>query len=105
MRLVTAALRLRRDRPDTFTGGGYRPLLADGAGARHLVAFQRGDDVVTAVTRHSIALVETGWGDTTLMLPDGVWTDRINGGRFSDRVSASDLFAKLPVALLERTDD
>ena len=105
MDVTRSALRLRRDRPDTFAGGGYRPLLADGAGARHLVAFQRGNDVVTAVTRHSVQLVETGWGNTTLVLPDGVWTDRINGGRFSGRVSASDLFAKLPVALLERADD
>jgi (1->4)-alpha-D-glucan 1-alpha-D-glucosylmutase len=38
------------------------------------------------------------------MLPDGVWADRIAGDRFSGRVLASDLFAQLPVALLERVD-
>jgi (1->4)-alpha-D-glucan 1-alpha-D-glucosylmutase len=61
--------------------------------------------VVTAVTRHSVHLAETGWSDTTLTLPSGTWTDRIAGGRFSGKVSASDLFAHTAVALLERTDD
>jgi (1->4)-alpha-D-glucan 1-alpha-D-glucosylmutase len=105
MRVVTAALHLRRDRPATFTGGGYTPLLADGAGAAHLVAFLRATDVVTAVTRHSVTLTETGWGDTSLTLPDGVWADRLTGGRFTGRVLASDLFGGFPVALLERVDD
>jgi (1->4)-alpha-D-glucan 1-alpha-D-glucosylmutase len=61
--------------------------------------------VVTAVTRHSVVLAETGWGDTSLTLPDGVWADRIAGGRFTGTVLASDLFGEFPVALLERVDD
>jgi (1->4)-alpha-D-glucan 1-alpha-D-glucosylmutase len=105
IRVVTAALRLRRDRPASFTDGGYMPVLANGAAAEHLVAFARGDDVLTAVTRHSVRLAETGWGETSLALPGGVWTDRIGGGRFSGRVLATDVFADFPVALLERTDD
>jgi (1->4)-alpha-D-glucan 1-alpha-D-glucosylmutase len=104
MQVVSAALRLRRDRHDTFTVGGYTPVLAGGAAAEHLAAFLRADDVLTAVTRHSVLLSETGWGDTALALPDGVWADRIAGGRCSGRVLASDLFAALPVALLERVD-
>ena len=104
MRVLSAALRLRRDRPDTFTAGGYTPVLAEGAAAEHLVAFLRADDVLIAVTRLSVVLAETHWGDTSLTLPDGVWSDRIAGGRFSGSVLASDLFAELPVALLERVD-
>ena len=104
MRVVTAALRLRRDRADTFTDGHYTPVLAEGAAAEHLVAFLRADDVLTAVTRHSVVLAETQWGDTSLTLPDGVWVDCVGGGRFSGRVLATDLFAELPVALLERVD-
>jgi (1->4)-alpha-D-glucan 1-alpha-D-glucosylmutase len=104
MRVLSAALRLRRDRPDTFTDGGYTPVLAEGAAAEHLVAFLRADDVLTAVTRLSVDLAETRWGDTSLTLPYGVWSDRIAGGRFSGSVLASDLFAELPVALLERVD-
>ena len=88
MRVVTAALRLRREKPDAFLDGDYRPLLAEGAAAAHLVAFVRGADVVAAVTRHSARLAETGWGETQLTLPDGTWQDRIGGRRFSGSVSA-----------------
>jgi len=105
VRVVTAALRLRRARPEVFTDGGYTPLLAEGPAAGHLVAFVRGNDVVTAVTRHSARLAETGWAETLLTLPDGTWTDRIGAGRFSGAVSPGELFAELPVALLERADD
>jgi (1->4)-alpha-D-glucan 1-alpha-D-glucosylmutase len=104
IRVVAAALRLRRDRPATFTEGGYTPVLAEGPAADHVVAFRRSDDVLTAVTRHSVRLAGTGWGETTLALPDRHWVDRIGGGRFGGRVLAADLFADLPVALLERTD-
>jgi (1->4)-alpha-D-glucan 1-alpha-D-glucosylmutase len=79
-------------------------VLAQGPAADHLLAFLRGDDVLTAVSRHTVLLSETGWGDTALVLPGGQWTDRISGIRFSGRVLAVELFAELPVALLERTD-
>jgi (1->4)-alpha-D-glucan 1-alpha-D-glucosylmutase len=105
IRVVTAALRLRRDNPDAFLAGDYRPLLAEGPAASHLAAFVRGSDVVTAVTRHSVLLAETGWGETQLTLPAGTWQDRIGGRRFDGSVSPADLFAELPVALLERIDD
>ena len=104
IRVVTAALRLRRDRPDMFTSGGYTPVLATGSARDHIVAFMRGEDVVVAVTRWTIRLDETGWGDTVLALPDGVWTDHIGGRRFSGPAAAADLFAELPVVLLERVD-
>jgi len=104
IRVVAAALRLRRERTATFTDGGYTPVLADGPAAEHLVAFLRADDVLTAVSRLTVLLSETGWGDTALALPPGEWTDRISGGRFSGRTLAAGLFADLPVALLERTD-
>ncbi|MGZ5363819.1 MAG: malto-oligosyltrehalose synthase [Mycobacterium sp.] len=104
IRIVAAALRLRRDRSVSFTDGGYTPVGAEGPAADRLVAFLRGDDVLTAVSRHTVLLSETGWGDTTVALPDGQWTDRISGARFSGRVLAVELFAELPVALLERTD-
>lgn len=105
MRVVTAALRLRRDKPDVFVDGDYTALLADGPAAAHLVAYARGSDVITAVTRHSVRLAETGWDDTSLTLPEGTWRDRLGGGaQFSGKTSAADLFAELPVALLERID-
>nr|WP_036437207.1 malto-oligosyltrehalose synthase [Mycobacterium sp. URHB0044] len=105
MRVVNAALRLRRDRPGTFCSGGYRPLLAAGQARQHVVAFLRGDDVLVVVSRWTVRLAETGWGDTSIELPGGVWTDRLGAGRFTGTVSAAELFAELPVALLERVDD
>ncbi|MGE2719923.1 malto-oligosyltrehalose synthase [Mycolicibacterium celeriflavum] len=104
LRVVASALAVRRERPATFSAGGYTPLLADGPAAQHLVAFGRGDDVLTAVTRHSVRLSETGWDDTSLALPSGTWVDRISGRRHSGRVLTAELFTEHPVVLLERVD-
>ncbi len=104
IRVVKAALQLRRARPDTFLRGGYHPVLAAGAGADHVVAFLRGDDVLVAVTRWTVRLQDTGWGDTTVTLPDGRWTNAITGAVVSGTLPAAELFAELPVALLERAD-
>jgi (1->4)-alpha-D-glucan 1-alpha-D-glucosylmutase len=103
IRVVTAALQLRRARPDTFLRGGHHPVLAAGAGADHVVAFRRGDDVLVAVTRWTVHLEQTGWGDTVVELPDGSWTDALTGAVVTGTVPAADLFAELPVALLERS--
>ncbi|MFV1364837.1 malto-oligosyltrehalose synthase [Mycolicibacterium elephantis] len=104
LRVVSAALATRRARPDTFIDGGYTPMLADGPAADHLLAFTRGHDVLTAVTRHTVRLSETGWADTSLTLPPGMWTDRLTGGRHAGTVLVAELFADLPVALMERVD-
>jgi (1->4)-alpha-D-glucan 1-alpha-D-glucosylmutase len=103
VRVVAAALKLRRTRPDTFLRGGYHPVLAAGAAADHVVAFRRGDDVLVAVTRWTVHLEQTGWDDTVIELPDGSWTDALTGAVVSGRVQAAELFADLPVTLLERS--
>ncbi|MGD1111182.1 MAG: malto-oligosyltrehalose synthase [Mycobacterium sp.] len=105
MRAVTTALRLRRSRPDTFLHGAYVPVLADGDASDHIIAFRRGDDVVVAVTRWTVRLSEAGWGNTVLPLPDGSWTDTLTGATASGPTSAAELFADLPVVLLERNSD
>ncbi len=102
IRVVKAALQLRRARPDTFVQGGYHPVLAAGTAADHVVAFMRGDDVLVAVTRWTVRLEERGWGDTVLAVPDGSWTDTLTGTVVTGPVPAAELFAELPVALLER---
>jgi (1->4)-alpha-D-glucan 1-alpha-D-glucosylmutase len=104
LRVVKAALQLRRARPDSFLRGAYHPLLAEGESANHVVAFRRGDDVLVAVTRWTVHLEQSGWGDTALVLPDGSWTDVLTGAVVSGATPATELFAELPVALLERTD-
>ncbi|MDT5346423.1 MAG: (1-_4)-alpha-D-glucan 1-alpha-D-glucosylmutase [Mycobacterium sp.] len=104
IRIVKAALQLRRARPETFLRGGHHPVLAAGAGADHVVAFRRGDDVLAAVVRWTVRLAETGWGDTVVAVPEGSWTDVLTGRALTGPVPAAELFAELPVALLERSD-
>jgi (1->4)-alpha-D-glucan 1-alpha-D-glucosylmutase len=104
LRVVRAALQLRRQRPDTFLAGGYQPVLADGAAADHIVSFLRGGDVLVAVSRWTVRLTDNGWGDTTLTIPDGTWTDVLTGAGYRGAVPAGQLFGDLPVALLVRAD-
>ncbi|WNI21695.1 malto-oligosyltrehalose synthase [Streptomyces sp. ITFR-16] len=105
--LTEAALRLRRERPGVFgESGTYAALGASGPAADHCLAFCRSGEVVTAVTRLSLRLAESGgWRGTELALPDdGVWRDLLTPGRkFSGgAVQAAELFAERPVALLIR---
>ncbi len=105
IRVVTTALRLRRSRPDSFLHDKYLPVLASGEASDHVVAFRRGDDILVAVTRWTVRLAETGWGNTVVPLPDGSWTDTLTGAMASGPTSAAELFADLPVVLLERDHD
>ncbi|WP_059019742.1 malto-oligosyltrehalose synthase [Mycobacterium sp. M26] len=105
VRVVTAALQARRQRPQTFLDGGYLPVLPRGQAAEHIIAFRRGEDVLVAVARWTVRLDERGWGDTVLPLPEGTWRDRITGASWTGAAPAADVFAELPVTLLERSDD
>ncbi|MGO9696035.1 MAG: malto-oligosyltrehalose synthase [Mycobacterium sp.] len=105
IRVVTTALRLRRLHPDSFLRGEYLPVLAGGQASDHVVAFRRGDDILVAVTRWTVRLAGTGWGNTVVPLPDGTWTDTLNGAMASGPTSAAQLFSDLPVVLLEREHD
>ncbi|MGZ8803404.1 MAG: malto-oligosyltrehalose synthase, partial [Mycobacterium sp.] len=104
LRVVRAALQLRREMPNTFLAGGYQPVLADGAAAEHIVSFRRGEDVLVAVSRWTVRLADSGWGDTTLAVPGGTWTDVLTGVAYGGKVPAGELFSELPVALLVRAD-
>ena len=100
-----AALALRRDRPDLFTG--YRGLTASGSAADHVLAFDRGG-AVTVATRLPVGLAgRGGWGDTALGLPDGRWRDVVSGRVLTatgGRLPLADVLADLPVALLVTED-
>ncbi|MFG3351073.1 malto-oligosyltrehalose synthase [Streptomyces sp. NPDC048001] len=106
--LTAAALRLRRERPESFgPGAGYAPLAAEGPAADHCVAFHRSGAVVTAVTRLSMRLARRGgWNGTSLPLPPGDWVDLLGGGRrfAGGAVDLAELFGRRPVALLSRAD-
>ncbi|MBA2307802.1 MAG: malto-oligosyltrehalose synthase, partial [Pseudonocardiales bacterium] len=101
--LVTSrALRLRRDRPELFTG--YRPLQAEGDAAEHAVAFIRSPSLVAVATRLPVGLAARGgWGDTVLPLPAGApdWTDVITGRPVTGNAPAlGHVLDRYPVALL-----
>lgn len=103
--LTAAALRLRRKRPEVFgTSATYEPLTAEGPAADHCLAFARSGQAMTAVTRLSRRLAESGgWRDTVLALPPGRWADALDPAReFAGHTRVSELFERLPVALLER---
>ena len=99
--LVSRALRVRRDRPDLFTG--YTPVAADGPAADHVFAFDRGGALAVA-TRLPVGLAAAGgWRDTVVHLPPGNWHDELSGRSVGpDHVAVADLLDTYPVALLVR---
>ncbi|MEU7574350.1 malto-oligosyltrehalose synthase [Micromonospora sp. NPDC049240] len=101
--VVSRTLRLRRDRPELFTG--YRPLPARGPAAAHAVAFDRGGAIAVA-TRLPVRLArDGGWRGTTLSLPVHPVTDVFTGRVYSgEEVLLEDLLSTCPVALLAPTD-
>jgi (1->4)-alpha-D-glucan 1-alpha-D-glucosylmutase len=100
LHVVRRVLRLRRERPDLFTG--YRPLDAQGPAAAHVVAFSRRPELVVVATRLPQTLED--WGDTVLPLPAGAgdWHDLLTGHAVEPVASVRDLLSRYPVALLLR---
>jgi (1->4)-alpha-D-glucan 1-alpha-D-glucosylmutase len=109
LRVTARALRLRRDLPEVFVGEAttYAGLPTT---SEHAVAFARGDgdgpSVVTVVTR-AAGLLEAagGFGDATVAVPPGDWTDVLSDrGLTTDGsgVRLADLLHERPVALLAR---
>jgi len=96
--VVARALRARRGRDLT----GYRALAAHGPAADHCLAFDRGG-LIAVATRLPLTLARRDrWGDTTLALPDGAWTDTFTGTAVTSPL-VRDLLGVYPVALLERS--
>ncbi|HET6294617.1 MAG TPA: malto-oligosyltrehalose synthase [Kribbella sp.] len=105
--LVTSrALRLRRQNPEAFAGS-YTPLPTSNG---HAVAFARGKTAeeagaITLATRLPVALHRLGgWGDSTVVLPEGDWQDVLTGRPVgSGAARINELLGDLPVALLARS--
>ncbi|MEO7449084.1 MAG: malto-oligosyltrehalose synthase [Humibacillus sp.] len=111
--VTTSALRARREWPEYFVGteASYVPVETT---SDHAVAFGRGVgtsvEVVTVITRLAGRLADAdGFGEATLALPAGRWTDvlshrTVKGGDvdLQDLLGAAD---GLPVALLVRVGD
>src|SRR6478609_4538017 len=101
--LVTSrALRLRRDRPELFTG--YAAVPSTGAASGHLIAFDRGagtPGAITLATRLPRGLEQRGgWQDTAIGLA-AAGTDQLSGRSFGPgTVEVADILRDYPVALL-----
>ena len=99
--LLHRVLELRRRRPEAFVGGSYRALEASGSLADAVVAFMRGDAVISVAPRLVRSVERAGWADTGLRLPDGRWRS-LDGTEHAGEVRVADLLGAFPVAVLER---
>ncbi|WP_018773716.1 malto-oligosyltrehalose synthase [Arthrobacter sp. 131MFCol6.1] len=105
--LVTSrALRLRRDRPELFTG--YTPVTATGAAAAHLLAFDRGTPAapgaLTLATRLPRGLEQRGgWQDTTIELAAAMADELTGSTHGPGTVAVGEILRDYPVALLVPT--
>jgi (1->4)-alpha-D-glucan 1-alpha-D-glucosylmutase len=113
--LLRLALHVRREEPELFRSGDYRPLNADGPLAPHVFAFARaiaGRALVCAVPRLVLAPLEAGGGvvrwEGRLSLPPalpGRWRDVVSGTvREGHSLALAELFADFPVAMLLSED-
>jgi (1->4)-alpha-D-glucan 1-alpha-D-glucosylmutase len=100
---IRHALETRRRLPEAFgPRGDYRPLMAEGERAGHLVAFVRGGRAVTLAPRLVCGLAGD-WGDTVVALPPGTWTNVFTGERWrGGRQRLTPMMASFPAALLVR---
>jgi (1->4)-alpha-D-glucan 1-alpha-D-glucosylmutase len=102
--VIHQALQLRNEHRDWFNNeAAYKPLLAHGPKAQHIIAYQRGENVITVVQR-LVATLKDDWENTNLTLPQGTWLNRLTNERIEGKeTQLASLLANFPVALLERT--
>lgn len=109
--VIARLLWARREHPELFSRGSYRPLEVEGPAAGHVLAFlreHRGQRLVVAVARHTApwlagssapAIPAEHWSGTSVALPAGRWTGLLGEGELQGgAVEASALFGELPVA-------
>ncbi len=99
------ALQLRKERPEWFGAEAeYRAAEARGEKAEHVIAYTRGDAVLTLVPRWS-SLLGNAWEQTRITLPGGEWSDRLTGALWpGGEVLVGELLAQFPVALLTKEE-
>jgi (1->4)-alpha-D-glucan 1-alpha-D-glucosylmutase len=97
------ALELRNRKPEWFgENAAYTPLTANGPHADHVVAYLRGEDVLTCVPRWN-AMRGSDWGGTAIDLPGGRWKNELTGDELGGgAMQVEQLFTRFPVALFTR---
>jgi (1->4)-alpha-D-glucan 1-alpha-D-glucosylmutase len=100
---IRQTLRTREAHPEWFGSDvAYRPLWATGPKAACVVAFQRGEDIVTVVPR--LLMSAGNWEEVNLDLPEGNWKNQLTGDAVpGGKVEIAPLFSRFPVALLARS--
>jgi (1->4)-alpha-D-glucan 1-alpha-D-glucosylmutase len=100
--VVHRALQLRKEHPEWFGAeAAYVPVKADGEQSERVIAFRRGERVMTVVPRWSHAA--EAWGETVVEVAEGRWKNRLTGTEVKfGRVRVDELLAEFPVALLVR---
>ncbi len=114
--LILRALQARARWPALFGDGEYLPLSVEGERSGSAFAFVRRHQgrlalaavairCADAVTGEGLPLPAPGWwGDTRIVAPDGLktaaWIDALTGGSPAAGLPLSEVFARLPVALL-----
>ncbi len=103
---IFQALRLRREHPEWFgADAGYVPIYAQGSKDRHIIAYLRGDNVVTVAPRWNVGH-GAGWASTTIDLPSGRWRNVLAGRKLEGgRIRLQKLLNDFPVALLAQEMD
>ena len=101
--LIRNGLALRRRRPEWFGAqAGIEPIGVSGARRDHVVAFMRGESVITVVPR-LVAKLAGDWRDTEVELPRGDWANQLTGELLQGGPArVADLMRRFPVALLAR---
>jgi len=104
--IIYKSLNLRRARPESFgKEAAYIPLPIAGPKQANLIAFLRGDSVVVLAQRWTVKL-GSGFGSTTVELPQGRWTSVFTGETWTGgSLRAQQLFRRFPVALLVNGGD
>ena len=95
------ALHLRRRHAEWFGAeSAYQPLEAVGTKRGHVIAYLRGETVITVVPRLSVML-RSRWGDTAVTLPAGEWRNLLSGQTIEGgKVAVETLLRDFPTALL-----
>jgi len=101
--VIHRALRLREKHREWFgREADYVPIAASGKRAEHVIAYQRGEHVVTVAPRLWMSF-QGEWEDTALALPDGAWKNVLTDeGVQGGTIKLHELLGEFPVALLAR---
>lgn len=110
--VIARLLDTRREYPELFARGDYRPLTAEGSASEHVIGFTReyrGQRLFVAVARHTAewvagqdtpAIADDCWAGTSVVLPEGRWVSVFSGADLAGgRVGLERVFEGLPVAV------